>query len=130
MLPWPVVFYEAPHRIAETLADLAERFGAARELVICRELTKKFEEVARLPLGEAAGWLAARAERSQGEFVLVLEPARSSRSRAAVDADAVLELLLEALRAERGGAARGAHHRRAEEPAVSQGAGASQVKSG
>jgi 16S rRNA (cytidine1402-2'-O)-methyltransferase len=95
-LPWPVVFYEAPHRIAETLGDLAERFGPARELAICRELTKKFEEVARLPLGAAAGWLGERAERSQGEFVLVLEPGEERESRA-VDADAVLDVLLGAM---------------------------------
>jgi len=94
--PWPVVIYEAPHRIAETLADLAERFGAARELVICRELTKKFEEVARLPLGEAAAWLEQRAERGQGEFVLVLEPGMETKA-SAIDADAVLEILLQAL---------------------------------
>ena len=95
-LPWPVVFYEAPHRIAETLTDLAERFGPARELAICRELTKKFEEVARLPLGAAAGWLGERAERIQGEFVLVLEPGQEREARA-VDADAVLDVLREAL---------------------------------
>jgi 16S rRNA (cytidine1402-2'-O)-methyltransferase len=92
-----VVLYEAPHRIAETLADLAERFGPARELAICRELTKKFEEVARLPLGEAAGWLGQRPERSQGEFVLVLEPG-SEQPAAGLDADAVLDLLLESLK--------------------------------
>jgi 16S rRNA (cytidine1402-2'-O)-methyltransferase len=97
-LPWPVVFYEAPHRIAETLADLAERFGPGRELAICRELTKKFEEVVRLPLGEAAGWLGARSERSQGEFVLVLEPGAELSSARAVDADMVLDLLLETLK--------------------------------
>jgi 16S rRNA (cytidine1402-2'-O)-methyltransferase len=96
-VPWPVVLYEAPHRIADTLADLAERFGPLRELAICRELTKKFEEVARLPLGEAAGWLAARPERSQGEFVLVLEPGAEQPQGSSLDADAVLELLLEAL---------------------------------
>jgi 16S rRNA (cytidine1402-2'-O)-methyltransferase len=95
-LPWPVVFYEAPHRIADMLADLAERFGPARELAICRELSKKFEEVARLPLGAAAGWLGERAERSQGEFVLVLEPGQEREARA-VDADAVLDVLLEAM---------------------------------
>lgn len=95
-VPWPVVIYEAPHRIAETLADLAERFGAARELAICRELTKKFEEVARVPLGEAAGWLAARAEREQGEFVLVLAPGEEQAAHS-VDPDAVLDILLEAL---------------------------------
>jgi 16S rRNA (cytidine1402-2'-O)-methyltransferase len=97
-LPWAVVFYEAPHRIAETLADLAERFGPARELAICRELTKKFEEVARLPLGEAAGWLAARPERAQGEFVLVLEPGAERSQAPAVDADMVLDVLLETLK--------------------------------
>lgn len=96
-VPWPVVLYEAPHRIADTLEDLAARFGPVRELAICRELTKKFEEVARLPLGEAAGWLAARAERSQGEFVLVLEPGVEQPQGSSLDADAVLELLLEAL---------------------------------
>jgi len=96
-VPWPVVIYEAPHRIADTLADLAERFGPARELAICRELTKKFEEVARLPLGEAAGWLAERPERCQGEFVLVLAPGEPKVEQKAVDPDAVLDILLEAL---------------------------------
>ena len=95
-LPWPVVFYEAPHRIADTLADLAERFGPARELAIGRELTKKFEEVARLPLGEAAGWLAARAEREQGEFVLVLAPGEAKAAHS-VEPDVVLDILLEAM---------------------------------
>jgi 16S rRNA (cytidine1402-2'-O)-methyltransferase len=96
-VPWPLVLYEAPHRIAETLADLAARFGAARELAICRELTKKFEEVARLPLGEAAAWLTARPERAQGEFVLVLEPGQPQEARA-VDPDAVLDALLETMK--------------------------------
>ncbi|MGQ0650780.1 MAG: 16S rRNA (cytidine(1402)-2'-O)-methyltransferase [Betaproteobacteria bacterium] len=73
-LPWPVLLFEAPHRVAQTLADLAARFGGAREVVIGRELTKKFEEVARLPLGEALAWLAAAPHRAQGEFVLVLAP--------------------------------------------------------
>jgi len=96
-LPWPVVLYEAPHRIAETLADLAGQFGAQRELAICRELTKKFEEVVRLPLGEAGAWLDQRAERAQGEFVLVLEPGQEKEGQT-VDADAVLALLLESMK--------------------------------
>ena len=95
-LPFAVVLYEAPHRIADTLADLAARFGAARELVIARELTKKFEEVARLPLGEARAWLDARPERLQGEFVLVLAPGEE-RPAAAIDTERVLKALLEAL---------------------------------
>jgi 16S rRNA (cytidine1402-2'-O)-methyltransferase len=95
-LPWPVVIYEAPHRIAETLQDLKQKFGEAREVLIARELTKKFEEAARLPLGEALAWLEARAERRQGEFVLVLQPGTEPK-RAAIDAEKVLEVLLEAV---------------------------------
>jgi 16S rRNA (cytidine1402-2'-O)-methyltransferase len=91
-----VVLYEAPHRIGETLEDLKERFGGTREIVIARELTKKFEEVARLPLGAALDWLGERPEREQGEFVLVLAPGEE-RTAAAVDAERVLAVLLEAL---------------------------------
>jgi 16S rRNA (cytidine1402-2'-O)-methyltransferase len=94
--PWPVVIYEAPHRIAETVQDLVLKFGEKREVLIARELTKKFEEVVRLPLGEAPAWLAARKERSQGEFALVLAPG-AEQPRAALDADKVLGVLLEAM---------------------------------
>jgi 16S rRNA (cytidine1402-2'-O)-methyltransferase len=95
-LPWPVVLYEAPHRIAEALEDLRARFGDARQVVVCRELSKKFEEVVRLPLGEAPAWLAARPERAQGEFALVLEPGAPSAAPA-LDPERVLAVLLEAL---------------------------------
>jgi 16S rRNA (cytidine1402-2'-O)-methyltransferase len=95
-VPWPVVLYEAPHRIDETLQDLAGRFGAEREIVIARELTKKFEEVARLPLGRAREWLVERRERAQGEFVLVLAAGAESRENG-VDAERVLDVLLESL---------------------------------
>jgi len=95
-LPWPLVLYEAPHRIAATLEDLEARFGPAREVAIARELTKKFEEVARMALGEARAWLAAVPGRSQGEFVLVLA-AGEAREPAALDAERVLGVLLESL---------------------------------
>jgi 16S rRNA (cytidine1402-2'-O)-methyltransferase len=95
-LPWPVVLYEAPHRIAATLADLAAHFGAEREIAIARELTKKFEEVARMPLGAAAAWLGERPERAQGEFVLVLAPGEA-RPATSVEAERVLEILLAAM---------------------------------
>lgn len=84
-LPWPVVLYEAPHRVLGTVEALAARFGPEREIVIARELTKKFEEVARMPLGEARAWLEAEPRRLQGEFVLVLGPG------AARDADRLAE---------------------------------------
>ena len=65
-----MIFYEAPHRLRTTLADLLEAFGPARPLSLCRELTKLHEEVLRLPLGEAAARYAA--EEPRGEYVLVL----------------------------------------------------------
>ncbi len=95
-LPWPVVLYEAPHRIRETLDDLLARFGPEREVVVARELSKKFEEVARMPLAAAAPWLDERKEREQGEFVLVLAPGEE-RPASSVDAERVLDVLLGAL---------------------------------
>jgi 16S rRNA (cytidine1402-2'-O)-methyltransferase len=95
-VPWPLVIYEAPHRIADTLLDLKQRFGDAREVLIGRELTKKFEEVARLPLAEAPAWLGARAERAQGEFVLVVAPG-SGPQGPLPDPDKVLQILLDAV---------------------------------
>jgi 16S rRNA (cytidine1402-2'-O)-methyltransferase len=93
-LPWPVILYEAPHRIAATLDDLRARFGDEREVLIGRELTKKFEEVARMPLRQAPQWLTGQSHRQQGEFVLVL--AAGGEQPSAVDPERVLDLLLEA----------------------------------
>jgi 16S rRNA (cytidine1402-2'-O)-methyltransferase len=74
-LPFAIVFYEAPHRIAESLADMEAAFGAGRRIVIARELTKLFETAYACTLGEAGRWLAADPMRQKGEFVLVLEGA-------------------------------------------------------
>lgn len=94
----PLVFYEAPHRVLETVQDLAERFGAERELVVARELTKKFEEVARMTLKEAAAWLTAGPHRQQGEFVLVLAAADGKKpADPLAEGERVLSVLLESL---------------------------------
>lgn len=69
---WPMLFYEAPHRIADTLEDLALAFGPDRVVTIARELTKRFEQVHTLPLAAAAAWLAEDEHRSRGEFVLIV----------------------------------------------------------
>jgi 16S rRNA (cytidine1402-2'-O)-methyltransferase len=95
-LPWPLVLYEAPHRILKTVADLAARFGPQREVAIARELSKKFEEVVRLPLGEARAWLEAGSHRQQGEFVIVVAPGEK-KPAGGPDPEAVLDALLEAL---------------------------------
>lgn len=94
--PFPVVLYEAPHRIADTVDDLLAHFGPERELVVARELSKKFEEVARMPLAQAPAWLSATPHRQQGEFVLVLAPGEA-RPADAAQAERALEVLLEAL---------------------------------
>ena len=73
--PRTLVFLEASHRIAETLADLAAELGAARPAVIARELTKRFEEIQGAPLAELAAWLVAEPQRQKGEFVLVVQGA-------------------------------------------------------
>jgi len=70
-----LVFYEAPHRIQEMVSDLVAIFPADRSLVLCRELTKRFESVHRCLLSQANAWLAGDADRVRGEFVLVLEGA-------------------------------------------------------
>ena len=92
----PLIVYEAPHRILETVQDLAARFGPGREIAIGRELTKKFEEMERMRLGDAADWLRAEPQRMQGEFVLVIAAGEPKTPQAA-DADRVLEALLEAM---------------------------------
>ncbi len=93
-VPWPVILYEAPHRVLATVQALLERFGPERELVIARELSKKFEEIARMKLADAPAWLAAGAHRQQGEFVLVLGPGEEKRTELA-EGERVLEILLE-----------------------------------
>jgi 16S rRNA (cytidine1402-2'-O)-methyltransferase len=90
--PCPVIFYEAPHRVLETAAALLERFGPARELVIAREISKKFEEVARMRLEAAPAWLSAGPHRRQGEFVLVLGPGEEKPPQQA-EGERVLGLL-------------------------------------
>lgn len=69
-----VVFYEAPHRIDTALAAMADVFGAEREVLVARELTKVFEQSVRMPLGDAVSWLNADPNHARGEFVLVVYP--------------------------------------------------------
>ncbi|MEV7177348.1 16S rRNA (cytidine(1402)-2'-O)-methyltransferase [Kitasatospora sp. NPDC093679] len=67
--PRTMVFFEAPHRIAETLAAMAEAFGGDRPGAVCRELTKTYEEVRRGPLAELAAWAA---DGVKGEITVVV----------------------------------------------------------
>lgn len=87
-----LLFYEAPHRVLDTVADLASVFGE-RTLVIARELTKMFESIHACPLAEALDWLKADPNRQRGEFVLMVSGAPAG----ADDGEAlrVLKLLLD-----------------------------------
>jgi 16S rRNA (cytidine1402-2'-O)-methyltransferase len=90
------VFYEAPHRIVETVEALADTLGGERQLLIARELTKLHESLHQCTLAEGPTWLAEDANRQRGEFVLVVEGAREQED--AEDAhDALLATLLEEL---------------------------------
>jgi 16S rRNA (cytidine1402-2'-O)-methyltransferase len=71
-IPAALVFYEAPHRVEETVADLAALLEPERTLVVARELTKLFEQIAVMSLAEGPAWLAADDNRKRGEFVLIV----------------------------------------------------------
>ncbi|MFJ8887679.1 16S rRNA (cytidine(1402)-2'-O)-methyltransferase [Streptomyces sp. NPDC102402] len=77
-----MVFFEAPHRLDDTLAAMAEVFGADRRAAVCRELTKTYEEVKRGPLGDLAVWAA---EGVRGEITVVVEGATETGEE--LDAD-------------------------------------------
>jgi 16S rRNA (cytidine1402-2'-O)-methyltransferase len=90
-----LVFYEAPHRIVETVDALLQVFGPSRQIVLARELTKLFEAVHRCPLADAPGWLAADSNRQRGEFALLIEGAPEQEDAAAdADAERILQILL------------------------------------
>ncbi len=90
-----LVFYEAPHRVVDSVADLWAAFGGARHIVIARELTKIHETLHRCRLDEAAAWLEADDNHRRGEFVLVVEGAAAEKpSSGEVDVEAVLKTLL------------------------------------
>ena len=90
-----LVFYEAPHRIIESVNALAQAYGPDRKIVFARELSKLFEQIHRCHLGQAASWLAADAHHQRGEFVLLVEGAQQSSQAGASEAERILKILLE-----------------------------------
>lgn len=89
----PLVLYESPHRIQACVADMLTVFGPAREILIARELTKVFEQIVKMPLGDAAAWFDQDANHARGEFVLIVSAAPPVEGLA-IEADRVLGLLL------------------------------------
>ena len=90
-----MVFYEAPHRITETVEALAAAFEPTRHIVFARELTKLFEETHRCTLAEAVAWINVDAKRQKGEFVVLLEGAPSAGDQDQIEADRILGILLQ-----------------------------------
>ncbi|MFA7268105.1 MAG: 16S rRNA (cytidine(1402)-2'-O)-methyltransferase [Sterolibacterium sp.] len=88
-----LIFYEAPHRIADTIADLAGLLEPQRKLVVARELTKLFEQIVAMPLADAPAWLADDPNRQRGEFVLLVSAPPPAQTLPA-DALRILRLLL------------------------------------
>ena len=74
-----LVFFEAPHRLAASLADLCGAFGGVRAAAVCRELTKTYEEVRRASLAELAEWVASA--EPKGEITVVVAGAAPSGGR-------------------------------------------------
>lgn len=89
-----VVLYEAPHRLARTLADLAAACGGDRRVAIGRELTKLHEEIWRGSLGAAAAWAAER--KPPGELVIVVDGAPAPAEPDAADIDSAVSAELDA----------------------------------
>ena len=96
-LPCALVFYEAPHRIEETLADMAAVLDSSRAVTLARELTKKFESIVTLPLRDAPAWLAADPNHVRGEFVVIVHPPAAAVAMVDSEAMRVLDVLLGAL---------------------------------
>jgi len=90
-----LVFFESPKRVVKTVAAMAEVFGAEREAAMCRELTKVYEEILPLPLGELLENLKGRGT-IKGEIVLVIGPPEGDAA-AAMDADKALATALKTL---------------------------------
>jgi len=86
-----MIFHEAPHKLAATLADLRDTFGPDRKVALCRELTKLHEETRRTTLGEAADYYAANPPK--GEFVLVVAGAQQETGAAVTLEEGVEQVL-------------------------------------
>ncbi|MEK0360820.1 16S rRNA (cytidine(1402)-2'-O)-methyltransferase [Pseudomonas sp. CBC3] len=104
--PRTLIFYEAPHRILDSLTDMEEVFGPERPAVLGRELTKTFETLKGLPLAELRVWVASDSNQQRGECVLVVGGWQAPQGEEAIDANAlrVLRLLLAELPVKRAAA--------------------------
>ncbi len=89
-----LVFYEAPHRIRESLEDMAALFGADRPAALARELTKTYETVRSDTLAALAAWVADDHYQQKGEIVVVVQGAPQAQGPDSAEVDRLLTMLL------------------------------------
>ena len=95
---YTLVFYEAPHRILDTVRDLQEILGENRLAVIARELTKRYETIHRSTLRALEAWLVSDDNQQRGEFVILVEGSQvAPNQKPGMDPEAVLTILLKQL---------------------------------
>lgn len=94
--PYTLVFYEAPHRIVECVADLCAVLGGERQVVLAREITKLFETIHACALQDAEAWLLSDSDQQRGEFVVLVSGA-VPQPGLSVETLNTLSLLLEEL---------------------------------
>lgn len=95
--PRTMIFYESPRRVLDTLAVVAEVMGAERKVVLAREITKSFETIKGLPVGELIQWLGEDENRTRGEMVMLIEPFRDDGEGLDLEAVRTTELLCQEL---------------------------------
>ncbi|GAB1622866.1 16S rRNA (cytidine(1402)-2'-O)-methyltransferase [Agarivorans albus] len=88
-----VVYYESPHRILDSLADIVSCLGEERQVVLARELTKTFETIKSLPVAELLAWVKADPNQQKGEMVLIVAGYQKDSEQLPVDALDTLKLL-------------------------------------
>ena len=95
--PGMLAFYEAPHRIVESVESIAAVLGGERRIVIARELTKMFEQIQVCKLSAAADWLREDDDHRRGEFVLLVEGLGEGAEIGHDDSERILSILLREL---------------------------------
>ena len=92
-----LIFYEAPHRILDSVKDMAAVFGADRPVGFAREITKTFETIKKMTLGELLEFIAADHHQQKGEIVLVVGGASEEKDIEQEKLDQLLQRLLQDL---------------------------------
>lgn len=90
-----LIFYEAPHRIVECLKDMVAIFGEQRLAGFAREITKTFETIKQLSLGELLAFVESDSNQQKGEIVLIVDGAELQEEVATADLDKLLQRLLQ-----------------------------------